>query len=115
MELQDRITVLEQNLEDLRAHQVVLLAEVEALMFCTIAALRCAPQEAAMMQLSQQIEKLRAMALASPTTDDVEDIRATKAQQVYNIVSSALKQPAADIGSIHVERIDTFAKSSPIS
>lgn len=107
MELEDRITTLEQSLRHLRAHQVVLLAEVEALMFCVIAALRCVPLPSAKVQLAQQIEKLRAMALASPTTDDVEHVRATKAQQIYELVSSAIRQPAADMASGQVERVDT--------
>lgn len=90
MELQDRITALEHNCSELRAHQLVIFAEIEALMFCAVAALRCAPLEPAMKQLAQQIEKLRAMALASSTSDAIEEIRSSKAQQVYELVAAAV-------------------------
>ena len=94
MELHDRITALEHDCNELRAHQLVMLAEIEALMFCAVAALRCVPLEPAMEQLAQQIEKLQAMTLASSTSDAVEQIRSSKAQQVYELVAAALKQPA---------------------
>ena len=92
-ELHARITAIEHDLSALRAHQVVMLAEIEALMFCAVAALRCAPPEPAMKQLALQIERLKAMALASPTTDAVEEIRANKAQQVYQLVAKAIAEP----------------------
>jgi hypothetical protein len=94
MELQDRITALEHDCSELRAHQLVMLAEIEALMFCAVAALRCAPLKPAMEQLAQQIEKLQAMTLASSTSDAIEEIRSSKAQQVYELVAAALRQPA---------------------
>ena len=97
MDLENRIAALESNLREVRAHHVVLLAEIEALMFCAIAALRCAPVDAAMQQLTQQMEKLRAMTLASPTTDAIEEVRAKKADQVYTLVAAAVKQPGIPI------------------
>ena len=93
MEQEDRIAALERSLTEVREHQVVMLAEIEALMFCVVAALRCAPLGTALQELTQQIEKLQAMTLACPTTDDIEQIRASKAQQVYELVAAAMRQP----------------------
>jgi len=97
MDLEQRVAALERHLREVRAHHVVLLAEIEALMFCTIAALRCAPIGAAMQQLTQQMENLRAMTLACPTSDDVEEVRSRKAQQVYELVAAAVRQPGLPV------------------
>jgi hypothetical protein len=97
MELQDRVAALEESLTEMRAHQVVMLAEIEALMFCVVAALRCAPRATALRELTQQIEKLQAMTLACPTPDDIEQVRTSKAQQVYKLVSAAIRQPELEV------------------
>ncbi|MDB5924168.1 MAG: hypothetical protein JWN13_3104 [Betaproteobacteria bacterium] len=92
MPLEDRVAILETRVQELGAHYIVALAEIEALMFCLIAALRVAPLDATVTQLKQQMEQLRVMTLASATSDEIEEVRARKAQQIFDFVAAAIRQ-----------------------
>jgi hypothetical protein len=107
MALEDRVATLEIRVQELGAHYIVALAEIEALMFCLIAALRVTPLDPTVTQLKQQMEQLRAMTLASATSDEIEEIRSRKAQQIFDFVAAAIRQRRQPVGD------DSSASSDP--
>src|ERR1700730_9124692 len=100
MALEERVAILETRVQELGAHYIVALAEIEALMFCLIAALRVAPVDTTVEQLKHQMELLRAMTLASATSDEIEEIRSLKAQQIFDFVAAAIRQRGEPVGEL---------------
>jgi cell division protein ZapA (FtsZ GTPase activity inhibitor) len=98
MLLDDRVAELEKRVQELGAQHIVALAEIEALMFCLVAALRSAPVDSTMEQLEHQMEQLSAMTLASGTSDEIEEVRSRKAQQIFSFVAAAIRQRRQRIG-----------------
>src|SRR3954465_7515750 len=98
MLIEDRVAELENRVQELGAHYIVALAEIEALMFCLVAALRTGPVDSTIEQLEHQMEQLRAMTLASGTSDEVEEVRSRKAQQIFSFVAAAIRQRRERIG-----------------
>jgi hypothetical protein len=88
----DRISAIEKDLADLLARQVSLLAENEALLFALAAALRCVPQDIALRELRAEREALRAATLAADTSDEIEELRAAKAEHIFAMLEARLTE-----------------------